>query len=204
MIEKEIQMKWQMRWQTSVFSAVLAISLLTVKAANAQRAAAPDAGNTLASGNSPMGDNHIAVWFSKYDAIRRAAQMNPQERQRADNLMSKGLSIVVPGPEKAITSQLLQKLVNKNRIAADQMKNLPLYKETEQLHRGYYQYFSTAQGLFNDYLRVQTDIMARDANGAMIATGLMNRKMALANLDESNKQLDAQLRQQFNIPAYRY
>lgn len=193
-----------MKWQTSVLSAMLTIAALSSVGAEAQRAAAPDGPNTIASGNAPMGDNHVAMWFAKYDAIRRAAQMNPQERQRADNLMSKGLSIVVPGPEKAITGQLLVKLVNKNRFAADQMKGLPLYKETEQLHRGYYQYFATAQGLFADYLKVQTDILARDANGAMIAGGLMNRKQSLAALDENNKELDAQLRQQFNIPPYRY
>ncbi len=192
-----------MKWQTPVLSAILTVAALSSVGAEAQRAAAPDGSSAMASGNA-MGDNHVAQWFSKYDAIRRNAQMNPQERQRADNLMSKGLSIVVPGPEKAITGQLLVKLVNKNRFAADQMKQLPLFKETEQLHRGYYQYFSTAQGLFTDYLKVQNDILARDNNGAMIAGGLMNRKQSLAALDENNKELDAQLRQQFNIPAYRY
>lgn len=196
--------EFQMKWQNSVLLALLSMAVLSATAANAQRVAAPDSANALASGNAPMGDNHVAVWFSKYDAIRRAAQMTPQERQRADNLMSKGLSIVVPGPEKMVTGQLLTKLINKNRIAADQMKGLPLYKETEQLHRGYYQYFTTAQGLFTDYLRVQNDILARDMNGAMIAGGLMNRKQGLASLDENNKMLDAQLRQQYNIPPYRY
>ncbi|MBI2810246.1 MAG: hypothetical protein HYX67_05395 [Candidatus Melainabacteria bacterium] len=53
-------------------------------------------------------------------------------------------------------------------------------------------------------MKVQNDILARDNNGAMIAGGLMNRKQALAALDENNKQLDAQLRQQYNIPPYRY
>lgn len=191
-----------MKWQTPVLSLLLVVGVGFGGSVQAQRAAAgPDA---LASGNAPNADNYVAAWFSKYDAIRRAAQMNPQERQRADNLMSKGLSIIVPGPEKATTSQLLVKLVNKNKAAADQMKMLPLYKETEQLHRGYYQYFSTAQGLFADYLKVQNDIMARDMNGGMIAGGLMNRKQSLAALDENNKAIDAQLRQQFGIPPYRY
>ncbi len=193
-----------MKWQSSVLSAILTVAALGSISAEAQRSALPDGSSAMASGNAPMGDNHVGQWFFKYDAIRRAAQMNPQERQRADNLMSKGLSIVVPGPEKAITGQLLVKLVNKNRLAADQMKQLPLYKETEQLHRGYYQYFATAQGLFADYLKVQNDILARDSNGAMIAGGLMNRKQQLAALDENNKELDAQLRQQYNIPQYRY
>lgn len=197
-----------MKWQSSVLSAILTVTALSSVSVEAQRAAVPDGNSAMASGNAqmgaPMGDNHVGQWFFKYDAIRRAAQMTPQERQRADNLMSKGLSIVVPGPEKAVTGQLLMKLVNKNRIAADQMKGLPLYKETEQLHRGYYQYFATAQGLFSDYLKVQGDILARDGNGAMIAGGLMSRKQQLAALDENNKELDAQLRQQYNIPAYRY
>ena len=190
-----------MKWQTSVFSALLTLTLLGSIGAQAQRMASPDA---LASGGSGTGDNHIGQWFYRYDQIRRGAQMNPQERVRADNLMSKGLSIVVPGPEKAITGQLLVKLVNRNKVAADQMKLLPLYKETEQLHRGYYQYFASAQSLFSDYLKVQNDILARDQSGRMIAGQLMGRKQELASLDENNKALDAQLRQQFGIPAYRY
>ncbi|HEY9677207.1 MAG TPA: hypothetical protein V6C76_04335 [Drouetiella sp.] len=190
-----------MKLHTSVFSALLLLAAVTSQSVDAQQVGAPSA---MSYNGAPAGDNHVATWFAKYDAIRRGAQMTPQERQRADNLMSKGLSLVVPGPEKAITQQLLVKLINKNKLAADQMKMLQLYPETEQLHRGYYQYFSTASGLFSDYLRVQSDFMARDANGAMLAGGLMNRKQQLAALDENNKMLDGQIRQQFGIPAYRY
>jgi hypothetical protein len=201
MRERLLKRDPRMKLHTSVISALLTIAVIGSLGAQAQRAAAPE---TIASGNNAAGDNHVMQWFAQYDQIRRAAQMNPQERMRADNLMSKGLSIVVPGPEKAITGQLLVKLVNKNGVAANQMKQLPLYKETEQLHRGYYQYFATAQGLFSDYLKVQNDILARDQNGAMIAGGLMNRKQSLAALDENNKALDSQLRQQYGVPAYRY
>jgi hypothetical protein len=201
MRERLLKRDPRMKLHTSVISALLTFAVIGSLGAQAQRAAAPE---TIASGNNAVGDNHVMQWFAQYDQIRRAAQMTPQERMRADNLMSKGLQIVVPGPEKAITAQLLAKLVNKNGVAANQMKQLPLYKETEQLHRGYYQYFATAQGLFSDYLKVQSDILARDQNGAMIAGGLMNRKQSLAALDENNKALDSQLRQQYGVPAYRY
>ncbi len=167
----------------------------------AQRAAFPD--DTVASSGSPAPQADYANWFARYDRIRQTAQMNPSERQRADNLMSKGLSIVVPGPEKVTTGQLLNKLVNKNRVAADQMKMLPLLPQTEQLHRGYYKYFNDATNLFGDYLKVQTNLFATDATGTSIARNLMPRKMELEQLDQNNKALDAQLRQQLGIPAYR-
>ncbi len=189
-----------MKWHTTAYSALLTFTLLIPISAQAQQAAF----DTVASGNSSPQSSNVSQWFSRYDQIRRSAQMNPQERVRADNLMSKGLSIVVPGPEKAVTGQLLVKLVNRNKAAADQMKLLPLYKETEQLHRGYYQYFTSAQSLFSDYLQVQNDLFARDSQGRPIAGQLMGRKQALATLDENNKALDAQLRQQYAIPAYRY
>lgn len=190
-----------MKWQI-FYSMILALNLIGAHPAEAQRVAFPD--NAVAAGNSPGGqDDHVSQWFAKYDQIRRTAQMTPSERQRADNLMAKGLSIVVPGPEKATTSQLLIKLVNKNAVAANQMKQLPLFKETEQLHRGYYQYFVNAQTLFADYLKVQQNIFAQDASGKALAGQLMPRKQDLEALDQNNKALDAQIRQQYGIPAYR-
>lgn len=148
---------------------------------------------------------NIQQWFVSYDQVRRAAQMNPQERQKADGLLSKGLSIIVPGEEKVATQALLTKLVNKYQMATDQMKRLPLYPETEKLHRGYYQYFNEARKLFSDYLKVQTNLFVVDEQtGKPLAGGLMLRKQNLEMLDQNNKALDEQLRNQFGIAPYQY
>ena len=160
---------------------------------------------TNAWGAAQAADNgQVAQWFQSYDAVRRQAQMTPQERAKADAMLSKGLSIIVPGPEKASSQQLLTRLVNNYGAACQQLEHIPVMPPTEQLHRGYYQYFSEAQRLFSDYLKVQNDLFAVDQNGKPIAGQLLDRKAALESLDQRNKSLDAQLRQQFGIPAYQY
>jgi len=154
------------------------------------------------------GGSNILEWFHRYDNVRRQAQMSPAEKARADGLMSKGmggLGAMLAGDEKMATQNLLTKLVGKYQTAAEQMKALPLFRETEQLHRGYYQYFSDARQLFSDYLRVQSNLFAMDeTTGKPVAGLLMGRKQNLEQLDMNNKALDEQLRQQFNIPPYRY
>ena len=161
----------------------------------------------MASGNINRGAQ-IQTWFQRYDQVRRQAQMTPQEKQRADGLMSKGmtgLGSMLAGDEKAATQNLLNKLVGKYQAAAEQMKSLPLFPETERLHRGYYQYFSDARQLFSDYLRVQSNLFAMDEQtGKPVAGLLMGRKQNLETLDMNNKALDEQLRQQFGIAPYRY
>ncbi|MCA9801034.1 MAG: hypothetical protein KC777_03560 [Cyanobacteria bacterium HKST-UBA02] len=146
----------------------------------------------------------IEEWFGRYDQIRRQAQMNPQEKNRANELLSKGLSIIIPGQEKETTRKLLSSLVSRYQTASEQMKLLPLYHETEQLHRGYYQYFSTAGALFADYLKVQGNILVPDASGNPLASTLMPRKQGLENLEQQVKALDGNLRARFGIPAYKY
>lgn len=146
----------------------------------------------------------ISQWFKNYDDIRRKAQMNPTERAKADALMSKALSMFIPGEEKTQAKTLLSSLVARYAQAVDEFKRLPLYPETEKLHRGYYQYFTSARQLFSDYLTVQQNPLATDQNGNPVAGTLMARKQNLESLDQSNKAIDAQLRSQFGIPAYQY
>lgn len=144
-------------------------------------------------------------WFNKYDAVRRQAQMNPVERAKADAMLAKGLAIVMPGPDKLESQGLFQMLQSRNAEAAEQLKRLPLYPETEQLHRGYHKYFQDASSLFGDYLRVQNNLMTPDpATGKPLMGQLIARKKALEDVDIANKELDAQLRDRFKIPAYRY
>ncbi|HEY9684039.1 MAG TPA: hypothetical protein V6C86_20825 [Oculatellaceae cyanobacterium] len=147
----------------------------------------------------------IKSWFAKYDDIRRQAQMNPTERAKADTLLAKGISIVMPGADKVESAQLFQVLESKNSQAADQMKQLALYPETADLHKGYFKYFSDAASLFGDYLRVQNNIMTTDpVTGKPLMGQLLNRKKNLEDLDAANKAMDADLRNQFGIPPYRY
>ncbi len=148
--------------------------------------------------------NELRRWFSRYDAVRRDAQMTPQERKKADGLLSKGLSIFVPGEEKVTTQALLSKLVSKYNTACEQMKQLELYPETKQLHLGYYRYFNDARGLFSDYIKVQENPLVKDQTGAVLAGGLLQRKQNLEFLDQNNKTLDQQLRNQFGVAPYQY
>lgn len=146
----------------------------------------------------------LRQWFSAYDMVRKQAQMSPTEKDRADNLLSQGLSVFVPGPNKMQAQKLLTGLVDKYQVAINKMKAMPLYPETEKLHRGYYQYFSDAKTLFSDYLRVQDNLMVKDEHGKGIMPQLMARKANLENLEMQIKQLDSQLRGQFGIAPYRY
>jgi hypothetical protein len=147
----------------------------------------------------------IKQWFKSYDEIRRQAQMSPAERARADAMMSKGLSMIVPGEEKVATQELLNSLVRRYQTACDALKALPFLQATGDLHKGYFEYFNDARVLFSDYLKVQSNIFAVDpVSGKPIASQLMSRKEDLEGLDTRNKELDAKLRLQYLIPPYKY
>ena len=147
----------------------------------------------------------IGQWFTYYDQIRRDAQMNPNERQQADQLLSKGLSILVPGDTKLATKALLGSLVGRYQRACAQLRQLPQIPPTQQLHTTYFNYFNTAGNLFNDYLRVQDNLLASDAStGQPLAAGLIQRKQMLEALEGHCKQMDTAARAQFGIPPYQY
>lgn len=146
----------------------------------------------------------ISEWFKRYDLVRYRAQMNPQERAQADGLLSRGLSVFIPGPEKAQAQNLLGSLVQRYEAAAQALEALPVLAQTEQLQGSYHEYFVTAGRLFRDYLTVQNNPMAQDASGQPLLTGLMAKKQALENFEHSVKNLDAQMRQRYGIAAYAY
>ena len=174
--------------------------------APAQVAPGHEHGQSLLSvKNKPTPIALIKDWFNKYDNVRRQAQMNPAERANADAMLAKGLAIVMPGPDKLQSQELFQNLESKNSQAAEELKGLPLYPETDKLHRGYYQYFQDTSSLFADYLQVQNNIMAPDpSTGKPLMGQLLLRKKALEDLDVANKELDAGLRNKFKIAPYRY
>ncbi len=167
---------------------------------------APVGGEQFSNAQRPATDPAmIKRWFASYDQVRRQAQMTPSERQQADGLMSRGLSMFVPGEEKLAGQKLLNSLVAKYSLAIDQMKQLPLFPETEQLHRGYYQYFSDARALFSDYLKVQNDPLAKDPNtGERLLGKVLQRKVALTELEGNVKNLDSELRNRLGLAPYRY
>jgi hypothetical protein len=154
---------------------------------------------------APSNGITVPQWFMRYDQIRREAQMSPVEKQQADSLMSRGLSILVPGENKIATKQLLGMMVGRYQRACAQLQALPQIQPTSQLHVSYFNYFNTAATLFNDYVRVQDNLFLTDATtGAPMAAGLLQRKQMLEMLEGRCKQMDAATRQQFGIPPYQY
>jgi hypothetical protein len=155
--------------------------------------------------HAPQQGAPVAQWFAKYDQIRRQAQMSPQERQQADYFLSKITAIFVPGQEKLEAKNLLTRMVSRYRQASIAIKQLPVLKETAQLQKGFYQYFVTAGNLFIDYLKVQENLLATDAQtGQPIAAQLMQRKQGLEELNMSIQSLDEQSRARFGIAPYQY
>lgn len=147
----------------------------------------------------------VPQWFNRYDQIRREAQMTAEERDQANELLSKGFSPLRPENEKVATKNLLTKLVGKYRSARLAMKNLPTLPQTQKLHNGYSQYFSTAGDLFADYLTVQSNLFAKDKQtGRPILGQLLERKDKLQQLNEQIQDIDKQTRKQFDIPGYQY
>jgi len=147
----------------------------------------------------------VGQWFTRFDQIRRQAQMTPGERKQADQLLSRGMSVLMPGPEKVEARNILTALVSKYNNATNQMKQLPMIPETKELHRGYYQYFNNARMLFSDYLRVQDNLFVSDPQtGKPLAGQLMERKSLLEGLNKQIKDLDSDLRSRHNVPAYKY
>ena len=153
---------------------------------------------------TPQQSAQVFHWFIQYDEIRRRAQMNPIERQQADGLLARGFSLFMPGQDKVAAKQLLTNLVNKYHGATQAMKALPVIPETKQLQLAYYQYFENAMNLFGDYLRVQDNIFAVDSTGQSIAKQLLQRKLALEQLEHNCKNLDTQTRQHFGVANYQY
>jgi hypothetical protein len=153
---------------------------------------------------SPQQQAKVGQWFAGYDRIRRTAQMSPQEKSYSDKLLSSKLSMFIPGPEKVAAQNLLGNMVARYDKASGSLRSLPSIPETLQLQKGYFQYFTTARGLFSDYLKVQANVLASDQAGNPIAATLLPRKQALEQLEGGVKQLDAQLRTQFGVRPFQY
>jgi hypothetical protein len=139
----------------------------------------------------------VRAWFERYDAIRRAAQMTPEERKTADSLMEKKITLLLPGFGRFAAQRLLKKQIDRYEAAANAMKELPATPETRELHEGYTRYFSKSGALFHDTLRALNNPLRSKKE-------LEERKADVASLDESLKTTDKQLRDTYNIPPYSY
>ena len=153
---------------------------------------------------NPQQAAKVYQWFLKYDEIRRRAQMDPIEKQRADGLLARGFGLFMPGQDKVAAKQLLGGLVQKYQVASQSLQAMPPLKETQQLHEMYFQYFDTAMHLFSDYMKVQDNVFAVDNTGQSIAKQLIQRKMALENLEHACKDLDYRMRQSYGVAPYQF
>lgn len=158
----------------------------------------------VAQGTQSGVPTKVLNWFNSYDEIRRQAQLSPEERAQADSLLGKGLAILSPGPDKDAARILLQKMVNNYTVATQQMSELFVLPETEALHKGYSEYFSTAKNLFTDYLTVQDNFFAQDGNGKPVIQSLLERKERLEQINAYVHDLDSKTRAQFGVSPYRY
>ena len=57
-------------------------------------------GQTVAK---PTDINLLKSWFERYDEIRRKAQLSAKDKAKANELLAKGLAIIIPGDEKTKT-----------------------------------------------------------------------------------------------------
>jgi hypothetical protein len=151
----------------------------------------------MAAGNPKVTD-----WFTKYSEIRHRAQMTPAEKEKSGQMMVQG--VLGSDEDKAASQALLKKMVERYTKALSEMDALTPPAETKKLHLGYKQYFGDARSIFSDYLKVQGNLFATDSNGNSIMGQIQQRKAALEALDVTNKDLDAQLRKKYSIPAYPY
>lgn len=151
----------------------------------------------------------VAEWFSKYDLIRKRAQMSPAEKESSGRLLTQGIAASVfktadSEQDQQAAKNLLKKMVDRYTKAQAEIDALQPISETKKLQQGYKKYFCDAQNLFADYLKIQGNLFATDASGNSILGQLQQRKGALEALDVVNKDLDAKLRDKYSIAAFPY
>jgi hypothetical protein len=140
----------------------------------------------------------IADWFTKYDAIRRQAQMTPQEKMTSTKLMTQSFT-GVSTDEKAEGRILLSKMLTRYMIACDQLRGLSPPPQTAELQKGYQEYFTAGRAFFTKYLIA----MDNNQEGNAIDT-LRADRSRMATIDMSNKALDKRLRARYGISPYQY
>lgn len=128
-------------------------------------------------------------WFSRYDQIRRGAEMTMADKFQSLLLASKR-------PEKR-NAALASRMIQKYTTALTEMKQLESIPETKELQDGYIEYFNTARQIFSGYLDAQHQVPFTNQS-------LMPPKKKLEELDKKNKTLDADLRQRYLITKHKH
>lgn len=157
----------------------------------------PGIADTRPAGAAQPNGERVRAWFERYDCIRRAAQMTPEERKIADRILDKKITLLLPGFGRLAAHKLLKKMIERYETAATAMKDLPALPETRELQDGYTRYFITSREVFQNSLKTLNNPLRSKKE-------LEEHKQEQATLDASLKTLDKQLRDNYNIPPYTY
>lgn len=196
-----------MRIETRMFCFAAATLIASALVTAGHGLAAPAAGAVCKAPTTK--GNKVAEWFQQYNEIRHRAQMSPQEKETSGRLLTQGLAASVfksadSEKDKANANALLKRMVDRYNKAQAEMDALQPIGETKKLYMGYKQYFHDAGSLFSDYLKINGNLFATDSSGNALLPQLQQRKAALEQLDVVNKELDAKLRDKYNISPYPY
>jgi hypothetical protein len=141
------------------------------------------------------GRQRTVAWFTRYDNIRREAQMTPAEKALVLKLWA--TSYVASDRDTRDARSILTSMVNRYDHAYKKLSALPEIPETRNLHRGYLSYFKKAHSDFSRYL----DSLESDSIQAAVAQMQAGRQ-ELAAIDVQNKSLDRKLRERFHIKDF--
>lgn len=152
-----------------------------------------------AASKGASGSEDVRNWFEQYDSIRRNAEMSKSEKLESAHLLCKSFKPDPSSTDRSQARSIISRMVARYRTAVASISRLKPLPQTRALQQGYKRYFTGAYQLFNQYLKMQNSV----ANGDRSAAGpLLERKNALEELDKRNKQLDKQLRKQYEIPEH--
>lgn len=139
----------------------------------------------------------VVTWFTKYDQVRREAQMTRSEKADAVRLWASSY-VQTTDRDDEVARAILTRMVVRYDRAAKQLAALPQIPETKVLHKGYLEYFQRAHANFRGYVET-LDKKSPRAAFAQMDLG----RQPLALFDAGNKSLDRQLRTKYNIAEFK-
>lgn len=131
----------------------------------------------------------VSEWFTRYDQIRRDAEMTMGDKWQA-------LSLLEKKPNKK-NSELATHMLKKYTSALSQIKELGATPETKELQTGYVEYFTKARQLFANYVTAQKVVPFTNQS-------MGPAKKELEELDKRNKKLDDELRKKYIIDKHKH
>lgn len=137
----------------------------------------------------------VVAWFTRYDSIRREAQMTPAEKANAIRLWA--MSSVAGDRETEDARAILTSMVVRYERAQRDLRAVPEIAETASLHRGYLAYFKRAHSDFSRYLNT---LETKSTRAALLQ--MENGRQDLAEIDVRNKSLDRRLRKHYKISDF--